>query len=599
MADIQWAIIMYRDALYIAKQTGDKVAMGRANRNLGNSYYLDGKFEDAIYYHRQDLEMAKELGDTEGEGIAYGNLGNVYFSQLEDFPEAIACYEKCLRVAVDAGNRAEEGKASYGLGCIYEFLRCLDQALKLFRRSLKAFDDIRSHGHLNDERKINVQDEYKLVIIGLWRVLLKQGKISEALSVAERGRVQALIDLMRATYGVETGQSGCDGNRREITPDTSFQEDSLSNLLSYLPSKSTTLFLAIDKKEINIWVLTAGHVHFRKSEIGERCLVEGDPLSFDSLTRAAHPLTKNEILKQANYRKRKAEQIEQDRVESMNKALRILYDVVISKVEDLLTGEELVFVPDGPLCIAPFAAFLNSKSSRLSESFRIRVIPSLTSLKLIRDATEYHSENESILLVGNPNLAKLPEDWPDLPGAEEEVETIGKMFNIEPLIGEAATKEEVLSRLNSAAALIHIAAHGKNGKILLTPNPTRASQPPKEEDYMLTMADVAATQLHAVVVLSNCHSGQGKITSEGAVGIARGFLAAGARCVLVSLWEIDDEITLKFMKFFYEQLMLGKKAGEALNHAMKYIKESNDYVQDWAAFQLIGDDVPLEFAKKQ
>ena len=71
--------------------------------------------------------------------------------------------------------------------------------------------------------------------------------------------------------------------------------------------------------------------------------------------------------------------------------LRTLYDVIISPIKDLINGNELIFVPEGPLCLAPYAAFMVSNSKYLSESFRIRVIPSLNSLKLIRDCLpDYH-----------------------------------------------------------------------------------------------------------------------------------------------------------------------------------------------------------------
>ena len=66
-------------------------------------------------------------------------------------------------------------------------------------------------------------------------------------------------------------------------------------------------------------------------------------------------------------------------------ALRTWYDVVISPIKDLINGNELIFVPGGPLCLAPYAAFMDSDSKYLSESFRIRIIPSLNSLKLIKD----------------------------------------------------------------------------------------------------------------------------------------------------------------------------------------------------------------------
>ncbi|CAH3169476.1 unnamed protein product, partial [Pocillopora meandrina] len=78
-------------------------------------------------------------------------------------------------------------------------------------------------------------------------------------------------------------------------------------------------------------------------------------------------------------------------------------------------------------------------------------------------------------------------------------------------------------------------------------------------------------------------------------------LGAGARSVVVTLWAIDDEGTLEFMSFFYDALSKGKKASEALQHAMKCMKESEMFkeVQYWAPFVLIGDDVSLDFKEIQ
>ncbi len=189
-----------------------------------------------------------------------------------------------------------------------------------------------------------------------------------------------------------------------------------------------------------------------------------------------------------------------------------------------------------------------------------------------------------------------------LPCAREEVEMIGRILNTTALTGTDATKDAVLQQLSSVS-LVHIAAHGRmeTGEIALAPNPTRASQNPTEKDFLLTMADVLSVQVRArLVVLSCCHSGRGEIKAEGVVGIARAFMGAGARSVLVSLWAIDDEATLKFMKSFYQHLVEGRSASEALNQAMKCMRESDKFskVKYWAPFVLMGDDVTLEFGAR-
>ena len=153
-----------------------------------------------------------------------------------------------------------------------------------------------------------------------------------------------------------------------------------------------------------------------------------------------------------------------------------------------------------------------------------------------------------------------------------------------------------MGRIGSAA-LVHIAARGsmETGEIALAPNLG-------ETDFIMTMKDVLRAQIPArLVVLSCCHSAHGEIKAEGVVGIARAFLGAGARSVLVSLWAIDDKATLEFMKNFYKHLLEGKSASKALNQAMNCMRESEEFsdVKHWAPFVLIGDDVTVEFGASE
>ena len=83
-------------------------------------------------------------------------------------------------------------------------------------------------------------------------------------------------------------------------------------------------------------------------------------------------------------------------------ALRTFYDIIIDPVADLLHAGELILVPEGPLCLAPFAAFVDSNSRYLCDVCRIRVIPSLTSLKLIADSPDGYHSKTGVLLVGDP-----------------------------------------------------------------------------------------------------------------------------------------------------------------------------------------------------
>ena len=83
------------------------------------------------------------------------------------------------------------------------------------------------------------------------------------------------------------------------------------------------------------------------------------------------------------------------------------------------------------------------------------------------------------------------------------------------------------------------------------------------------------------------------------VGIESAFLAADALSVLAALWAIDDEATMMFMKSFYQHLKEGNTASGTLHQLMKSFHESEEYskMRAWAPFQLIGDNVKIEFEK--
>ena len=97
-------------------------------------------------------------------------------------------------------------------------------------------------------------------------------------------------------------------------------------------------------------------------------------------------------------------------------------------------------------------------------------------MQLIHDCPADFHFKTGALLVGDPcfkDIIYQGRRLVQLPGAREEVKMIGRILNVSPLIGEMATKHEVLKRISSVA-LVHIAAHGKmeTGGVILAPNTT-------------------------------------------------------------------------------------------------------------------------------
>jgi len=92
------------------------------------------------------------------------------------------------------------------------------------------------------------------------------------------------------------------------------------------------------------------------------------------------------------------------------------------------------------------------------------------------------------------------------------------------------------------------------------------------------------------VVVAACLTGRGKVMEgEGVMNFARAFQHAGARSVVVSLWEVASKETVEYMKIFYRHLNDGKSKAEALSLARKAIKSKHPVPFFWAPFILHGE----------
>ena len=101
---------------------------------------------------------------------------------------------------------------------------------------------------------------------------------------------------------------------------------------------------------------------------------------------------------------------------------------------------------------------------------------------------------------------------------------------------------------------VHFATHGfVNESIPELSGLMLAQDETVQEDGMLHLGEIYNLQLNAdLVTLSACETGLGKMAyGEGLIGLARGFLYAGAQNLLVSLWEVNDLSTARLMTDFY------------------------------------------------
>ena len=639
-----------KKALEIRIETGDRAGEAADYGNLGIMFKSPGERDKAKEYLEKALEIRMEIGDRAGEAADYGNLGTV-FQSLGDYNKAKEYLEKALAIRIEIGDRAGEA-ADYGnLGTVFYSLGEYDMAEVYLEKGLSVTRDIGdldkeitflgnltmltvSQGKIqgafdllllsldkseslrdflreNDQFKISFSDAHDFIYRNLCLLFCFTGNPKNALYVLELARARALTDLMTTQYSVEWQISA--------NPKSWIGIENIMTKESNCPC----LYISYSAQLLFLWVLkTSGVIHFRAvrvdEHIGKKELLDSLDEFFAKSFRSFGVLPEEDCedrslnaivreLKSCKEERRAALRLEEgDDEESQNpeSSLSLCYRIFIDSVADLLQEREIIIFPDHSLNQVPFAALTDKDGKYLSETFRIRIVPSLTTLKPIQGSpADYHSQTGALVL-GNPDVCRVrykgsKKYFSRLHCAGNEAAMIGRLLGIQPLIGQLATKQAVLERLPSVG-LVYLAAHGNAERGEITLSPTRSSNKiPKEDEYLLTIPDIAKVQLRAkLVVLSCCHSARGQIRAEGVIGIARAFLGSGARSVLVALWAIKDSATEQLMCRFYEHLVRGKSVSESLHQAMTWMK-GNDFakVRNWAPFMLIGDDVTFEFEK--
>lgn len=262
---------------------------------------------------------------------------------------------------------------------------------------------------------------------------------------------------------------------------------------------------------------------------------------------------------------------------------QVLYEKLIQPIEGMIGSKNLTIVPHGALHYLPFNA-LQDKDGFLIDRYNIRVLPSASVMKFLKDRREGHAGN--LLVFGNPDLGNPTYD---LPGAQNEAIAITKDQLKSKLLLRNQATETAVKQYGAGFRYLHFATHGtfdvekplSSGLLLASDS---------ENDGKLTVGELYDLYLPAdLVTLSACETALGKVANgDDVVGFTRGFLYAGASSIVSSLWKVDDQATSILMQQFYESLKETDKRS-ALRTAQLKVKDTyNSHPYFWAAFQITG-----------
>ena len=288
------------------------------------------------------------------------------------------------------------------------------------------------------------------------------------------------------------------------------------------------------------------------------------------------------------------------------------------------TVKRLLVVADGALHQIPFAALPDPRASTegtpLLERYEIVSAPSASVVAVLRAETGarpaaprrlaafadpvFEAADPRVTRDGDAPAASGPAGTDDglarLTHSRSEAEAALAFVPPEDRLAAfdfAASRAAALDPSLRSFRIVHFATHGilnarhpeLSGLALSLVDPSGRPQ-----DGFLSLHDVYSLELGAdLVVLSGCRTGAGKETrGEGLVGLARGFMYAGAPRVVASLWSVGDRGSAELMSRFYKAMFAdGRRPADALRAAQLSLRQEPRWSHPsyWSGFALFGE----------
>ena len=569
----------------LALERWEKVLESLAqNKAFGFQVFLDNLLSGAVF---------KGASNWAWQELPRAYMAAKAMKEMGRRAEAKEGYDRLLKTPEVEANGEIYWLILHDRGVIAEDEGDTATAVQLFGRAIDVLEVQRTS--INTEaNKIGFIGNKQELYARMVRLLMKSGAIDRALEYAERAKSRALVDMLasrledgaslKAEGGVApvlTGYlvaeqklrlqapvpAGSGAERRRGVSEAADQlrqvAPEMASLVAVGKPRLEDLRKRLSAQETLLLYYIAGNEGF------------AFVLSQEALRVVPIPVAGLTLLVE---RWRAAIQ-RQDPVASIHG--KALYDRLIAPLSAELRTPQLVIVPHGSLHYVSFAA-LNDGTQYLVDRYALRTLPSASVLEFLRAGG---TRTAALLILGNPDRGDSRED---LPNAQAEAEALARAYSGSRLLLRKDASETAFTRMSSEYSVIHVASHGRfNGDTPMTSALLLARD--AQNDGNLTVSELYAMRLRAdLVTLSACETGLGKVSSgDDVVGLGRGFLYAGARSILASLWSVGDEATSYLMLRFYENMATGDKRS-ALQAAQVETRKRYPHPFFWGAFYLIG-----------
>lgn len=617
-----------RQAAEKAAAIGDRPAQGRALLALGRLSSDRGQLQPALATLNEALALLREAGDAVSEpealvGLAetQRRLGNLPDSRTRA-AEALARVESLRTALVNPDLRASFLASRREA---YEFE--IDLLMELDRRepgrgharaALEASERGRSRSLLDllREAGADIREGVDPALRERERSLVERLNVKAARRLAATAetpekRAAAEREIQALLADLDTVQAEIRKGSPRYAALTQPQPLQLSDIQKLLGPDTLLLEYALGEERSFLWAVDAASI--TGYELPARAVIEAAARQvYDDLrSRNADPEAT------AAEARRNAE----------------LSRVLLGPVAGRLADRRLVIVADGALCYVPFAALAEPvpgaggaapSPGPLLARHEVVSLPSASVLaEQRRDTTPRRAAPRTLAILADPVFdAQDPRVTGTLPVATQaagtgeplrsgaalarlpatrrEAETIAALAPAGQswtALGFAANRPAVLGGALAPYRLVHFATHGVidsrtpelSGLVL-----SLVDEKGRPAPGFLSLGDIYNLELAAdLVVLSGCETALGReIRGEGLVGLTQGFLYAGARRVMASLWRVEDRATSELMGLFYRGLLRdGLRPAAALRQAQLAIAAERRWRDPyfWAPFVLQGD----------
>ena len=608
----------YREALELLTAVGDRFNLAFALDGLGEVLGLEGRTEEALGQHRAALRVAEQAPDTNQQAISLTNMG----------------------------------RALRKLGRLAEGVQVLQQAVALTESDRLTRPGTGGRmGYTARNR-----DRYELLVSVLWDLQRRSpdaARVAEMFSVSERARARTFLDLLTesridldqgadpellsrerrlvqeaervsaeaARRTVLGGSSGADlpELRRVLTE----LEDIRSRLRQRNPRSAALVRpQPLRAATVQSEVLDEGTVLLEYLLGTDRSFLF--VVSRESLE--VHPLPARPGLeKQVRALTRRVQSSSGEPAGERRLATQ-LGRTLLGPAAGRIEGKRVVIAADGALHELPFPALVLRSGRRMVEEHEVILVPSASAVAALRASPRAERHAGVLAVLADPVFDRrdprlqgkraealvLPADLQRsmdamglqrlarLPGTRVEAEQLLSLVPPEQRLGALDFDARRALALDPALAryrILHFATHG----LLNSTHPelsglvlSLVESSGEAQNGFLRLQDVYQMRIDAdLVVLSACQTALGKpVQGEGLVGLTRGFIHAGARQVLASLWKVPDWATSELMKEVYRAMLVeGQRPGPALRQAQRKLLATRpfDGPESWAAFVLQGD----------